>query len=155
MGPQASPMSSCQTSGPGCRFILCLRKTFGFPDVPRVGPSRKTRSSDYATARSSFSRIRGFTDCEDETFREWILTELPAGDPEGKPRKGIGRLVKVTLELTDTAVLHELGARLERRRIDANFTQAQLADIARASWDSALTCQGSQIVTSTARCARR
>jgi transcriptional regulator with XRE-family HTH domain len=31
-------------------------------------------------------------------------------------------------ELTDAAILHEFGARLTRRRIDANLTQAQLAE---------------------------
>src|SRR5437588_595586 len=35
--------------------------------------------------------------------------------------------MKLTPELTDEALLRELGARLERRRIDANLTQAQLA----------------------------
>ena len=35
--------------------------------------------------------------------------------------------MKLTPELTDSAVLEELGKRLERRRIDANLTQAQLA----------------------------
>ncbi|MGB9331721.1 MAG: helix-turn-helix transcriptional regulator [Steroidobacteraceae bacterium] len=36
--------------------------------------------------------------------------------------------MKFTSDLTDTAILQELGARLERRRIDANLTQAQLAE---------------------------
>jgi transcriptional regulator with XRE-family HTH domain len=36
--------------------------------------------------------------------------------------------MKITTELTDLAVLHEIGDRLERRRIDAGFTQAQLAE---------------------------
>jgi transcriptional regulator with XRE-family HTH domain len=36
--------------------------------------------------------------------------------------------MKITSELTDAAVLEEIGARLERRRIDANLTQAQLAE---------------------------
>lgn len=36
--------------------------------------------------------------------------------------------MKLTDQLTDAAVLQELGARLERRRIDANLTQAQLAE---------------------------
>lgn len=36
--------------------------------------------------------------------------------------------MKVTSELTDMAVLHEIGDRLERRRIDAGLTQAQLAE---------------------------
>jgi len=36
--------------------------------------------------------------------------------------------MKITSELTDQAILHELGARLERRRIDAGLTQAQLAE---------------------------
>jgi transcriptional regulator with XRE-family HTH domain len=35
--------------------------------------------------------------------------------------------MRITSELTDAAVLHELGDRLERRRIDAGLTQAQLA----------------------------
>jgi transcriptional regulator with XRE-family HTH domain len=34
----------------------------------------------------------------------------------------------ITSELTDMAVLHEIGDRLERRRIDAGLTQAQLAE---------------------------
>ena len=34
----------------------------------------------------------------------------------------------ITSELTDKAVLHEIGDRLERRRIDAGLTQAQLAE---------------------------
>ncbi len=41
--------------------------------------------------------------------------------------------MKITTELTDTAVLHEIGERLERRRIDAGLTQAQLADEAGVS----------------------
>ena len=36
--------------------------------------------------------------------------------------------MKITTELTDMAVLHEIGGRLERRRIDAGLTQAQLAE---------------------------
>src|ERR1700674_3664180 len=36
--------------------------------------------------------------------------------------------MKITTELTDMAVLHEIGDRLERRRIDAELTQAQLAE---------------------------
>ena len=36
--------------------------------------------------------------------------------------------MKLQSELTDAAVLQELGARLERRRIDANLTQAELAE---------------------------
>jgi transcriptional regulator with XRE-family HTH domain len=36
--------------------------------------------------------------------------------------------MKLHAELTDTAVLQELGIRLERRRIDAGLTQAALAD---------------------------
>jgi transcriptional regulator with XRE-family HTH domain len=36
--------------------------------------------------------------------------------------------MKLRTELTDAAVLQELGTRLERRRIDANLTQAELAD---------------------------
>jgi transcriptional regulator with XRE-family HTH domain len=35
--------------------------------------------------------------------------------------------MRLNLELTDLAVLHELGKRLERHRINANLTQAQLA----------------------------
>jgi transcriptional regulator with XRE-family HTH domain len=35
--------------------------------------------------------------------------------------------MRLTLELTDSAILAELGNRLERRRINANLTQAQLA----------------------------
>jgi transcriptional regulator with XRE-family HTH domain len=41
--------------------------------------------------------------------------------------------MKLTYELTDAALLKELGARLERRRIDANLTQAQLAEAAGVS----------------------
>jgi transcriptional regulator with XRE-family HTH domain len=36
--------------------------------------------------------------------------------------------MNITTELTDAAVLHEIGERLERRRIDAGLTQAQLAE---------------------------
>jgi transcriptional regulator with XRE-family HTH domain len=36
--------------------------------------------------------------------------------------------MKITDELTDPAVLHEIGERVERRRIDADLTQAQLAE---------------------------
>jgi transcriptional regulator with XRE-family HTH domain len=36
--------------------------------------------------------------------------------------------MNITSELTDKAVLHEIGERLERRRIDAGLTQAQLAE---------------------------
>ncbi|HVC02142.1 MAG TPA: helix-turn-helix transcriptional regulator [Steroidobacteraceae bacterium] len=36
--------------------------------------------------------------------------------------------MKITSELTDRAVLREFGDRLERRRIDAGLTQAQLAE---------------------------
>jgi transcriptional regulator with XRE-family HTH domain len=36
--------------------------------------------------------------------------------------------MKITSELTDIAVLLEIGERLERRRIDAGLTQAQLAE---------------------------
>jgi transcriptional regulator with XRE-family HTH domain len=36
--------------------------------------------------------------------------------------------MKITSELADGAVLRELGARLERRRIDAGLTQARLAE---------------------------
>src|SRR5271156_376123 len=39
----------------------------------------------------------------------------------------------ITSELTDLAVLHEVGDRLERRRIDAELTQAQLAEEAGVS----------------------
>src|SRR6202789_3998581 len=38
------------------------------------------------------------------------------------------RVMRITSELTDLAVLHEIGDRLERRRIDAGLTQAQLAE---------------------------
>jgi transcriptional regulator with XRE-family HTH domain len=41
--------------------------------------------------------------------------------------------MKVTAELTDTAILQEIGARLARRRIDAGSTQAQLAEEAGVS----------------------
>ncbi|MBV8342314.1 MAG: helix-turn-helix transcriptional regulator [Gammaproteobacteria bacterium] len=36
--------------------------------------------------------------------------------------------MKLTPELTDAAVLREIGERLERRRIDAGMTQARLAE---------------------------
>ena len=36
--------------------------------------------------------------------------------------------MSITSELTDMAVLREIGERLERRRIDAGLTQAQLAE---------------------------
>jgi transcriptional regulator with XRE-family HTH domain len=36
--------------------------------------------------------------------------------------------MKIAAELTDKAVLQEIGDRLERRRIDAGLTQAQLAE---------------------------
>jgi transcriptional regulator with XRE-family HTH domain len=41
--------------------------------------------------------------------------------------------MKLTPELTDAAILQDLGARLERRRIDANLTQAELAEAAGVS----------------------
>lgn len=41
--------------------------------------------------------------------------------------------MKITPELTDKAVLQEIGARLERRRIDAALTQAHLAEEAGVS----------------------
>jgi transcriptional regulator with XRE-family HTH domain len=36
--------------------------------------------------------------------------------------------MKIKPEMTDAAILHELGTRLERRRLDADLTQAQLAE---------------------------
>src|SRR5579863_8276949 len=36
--------------------------------------------------------------------------------------------MRIESELTDRAVLHEIGGRLERRRIDAGLTQARLAE---------------------------
>lgn len=41
--------------------------------------------------------------------------------------------MRLTPGLTDEAALHELGARLERRRIGANLTQADLAEQAGVS----------------------
>jgi transcriptional regulator with XRE-family HTH domain len=41
--------------------------------------------------------------------------------------------MKITSELTDRAVLHEIGERMERRRIGAGLTQAQLAEEAGVS----------------------
>ncbi len=41
--------------------------------------------------------------------------------------------MKFTSALADAAILRELGARLERRRIDTNLTQAQLAEEAGVS----------------------
>jgi transcriptional regulator with XRE-family HTH domain len=36
--------------------------------------------------------------------------------------------MKITQQLTDSAILQEIGDRLERRRIDAGLTQAELAE---------------------------
>jgi transcriptional regulator with XRE-family HTH domain len=36
--------------------------------------------------------------------------------------------MRLTTEMTDSTLLHELGVRLERRRIDADLTQAELAE---------------------------
>jgi transcriptional regulator with XRE-family HTH domain len=36
--------------------------------------------------------------------------------------------MNISTDLTDAALLREIGERLERRRIDADFTQAQLAE---------------------------
>ena len=36
--------------------------------------------------------------------------------------------MRITPQLTDKAILHEIGDRLERRRIDAGLTQAELAE---------------------------
>jgi transcriptional regulator with XRE-family HTH domain len=41
--------------------------------------------------------------------------------------------MRIASDLTDAAVLHEIGERLERRRIDAGLTQAQLAEEAGVS----------------------
>jgi len=41
--------------------------------------------------------------------------------------------MKIVSELSDSAVLGEIGARLERRRIDAGLTQARLAEEAGVS----------------------
>lgn len=41
--------------------------------------------------------------------------------------------MNITSDLTDAAVLREIGARLERRRIDADLTQGQLAEQAGTS----------------------
>jgi len=41
--------------------------------------------------------------------------------------------MKITSELTDQAILQEVGERLERRRIDAGLTQARLAEEAGVS----------------------
>ena len=41
--------------------------------------------------------------------------------------------MKLTTEMTDDAILRELGMRLERRRIDAGLTQAELAERAGVS----------------------
>lgn len=41
--------------------------------------------------------------------------------------------MKITSDLADTAVLQEIGERLERRRIDAGLTQARLAEEAGVS----------------------
>jgi DNA-binding XRE family transcriptional regulator len=43
------------------------------------------------------------------------------------------KAMKITSALTDVAVLHEIGDRIERRRIDAALTQAQLAEEAGVS----------------------
>jgi len=41
--------------------------------------------------------------------------------------------MRLTPDLTDEAIFRELGSRLERRRIDANLTQAELAEQAGVS----------------------
>jgi transcriptional regulator with XRE-family HTH domain len=41
--------------------------------------------------------------------------------------------MKITAQLTDSAVVHEIGGRLERRRLDAGLTQARLAEEAGVS----------------------
>lgn len=41
--------------------------------------------------------------------------------------------MKITSELTDQAILQEMGDRLKRRRIDAGLTQAELAEEAGVS----------------------
>jgi transcriptional regulator with XRE-family HTH domain len=41
--------------------------------------------------------------------------------------------MKITAQLTDSAVVHEIGKRLERRRLDAGLTQARLAEEAGVS----------------------
>lgn len=41
--------------------------------------------------------------------------------------------MKLSNELADSAILEELGSRLERRRVDANLTQAELAEAAGVS----------------------
>ncbi|HEX3849093.1 MAG TPA: helix-turn-helix transcriptional regulator [Steroidobacteraceae bacterium] len=41
--------------------------------------------------------------------------------------------MKIAAELTDAAVLQEIGERLERRRLDAELTQARLAEEAGVS----------------------
>jgi transcriptional regulator with XRE-family HTH domain len=41
--------------------------------------------------------------------------------------------MRITPELTDAAILRELGERLGRRRIDANLTQAEFAEAAGVS----------------------
>jgi transcriptional regulator with XRE-family HTH domain len=38
--------------------------------------------------------------------------------------------MKITAQLTDDAVLQELGARIARLRLDQNLTQAEVADLA-------------------------
>ena len=45
----------------------------------------------------------------------------------------MGRLMRLTPDLTDAAALRELGVRLERCRLDANLTQADLAEQAGVS----------------------
>jgi transcriptional regulator with XRE-family HTH domain len=51
--------------------------------------------------------------------------ELNFSTPAIRPKR---RIMKLTPDLSDAAVLQELGIRLERRRLDANLTQAELAD---------------------------
>ncbi len=41
--------------------------------------------------------------------------------------------MKIQSSLPDVAILHEIGGRLARRRIDAELTQAQLAEAAGVS----------------------
>jgi hypothetical protein len=73
----------------------------GRQSLARLGRELKLgRAASRAVPQNSLKRLRdrqvliqtdtGVYRFEDETFREWIVTELPAGDPEGKPRKCIG-----------------------------------------------------------------
>jgi putative transcriptional regulator len=55
--------------------------------------------------------------------------------------------MKLTREMTDDAVLAEVGVRLERTRLDRNLSQQQLADEAGVSRHSLLRIEAGRSVT--------